>query len=112
MRLYDNALAHADDSLLLMRELLDNRARAEQAHRWYLKDFLDLLIAMVRKVPSAKTLDDAEALARVYLLLGALNYFAVSGPTLKQMFGTRAFGGQKEHFPRELRRLVRLSLGR
>jgi AcrR family transcriptional regulator len=112
LRLFDNASHHSDDTLLLMRELLDNRARAEQAHRWYLKDFLDSLASMVRKVPGGKGLTQSEALARVYLLLGAINYVAVSTPTLRQMYGQREFGALKDQFPLELRRLVRASLGR
>jgi AcrR family transcriptional regulator len=109
LKLYRNLFDHPDDTQLLMREILDNRPRAERSHSWYLRDFLDSIVAMVRKAPGALT--ETEALARVYLWLGAINYFAVSEPTLRQMYGDPAFNALKDQFPQEVRRLVRTSFG-
>jgi AcrR family transcriptional regulator len=109
LNLYSNTLEHPDDTQLLMRELLDNKGRAKQAHSWYLKDFLKAVVSMVRKTPSSRALTEAEALARVYLILGAISFFAVSQPTLRQMYDRRAFSALKDQFPLEVRRVVRES---
>lgn len=106
LKLYRNSVDHPDDTQLLMRELLDNKGRAEQAGNWYLKTFLDSLTSMARDVPEREALSEPEALARVYQALGAINYFAISEPTLKQMYGKRAYGRLQSQFPRELKRLV------
>jgi hypothetical protein len=91
-----------------MRELLDNKDRAEKVHRWYMKDFLNSMVTIVREVPGLK-LTETEALARVYLIFGAFNYFLISQPTLKQMYGKRTFSALKDVMPTEIQRLVRRS---
>ena len=95
------------DAQLLMRELLDNAPRAEAATTWYLKPYLEELVRMVRQIPGEADLDDAEALATIYQLLGAANYIAMSGPTLTRMFGAAAFERMAEAYPAVLRRLIR-----
>ncbi|MEM6912418.1 MAG: TetR/AcrR family transcriptional regulator [Pseudomonadota bacterium] len=88
-------------SRLLMRELLDNKRRADRAGVWYLKPFLENLVLMMQRLPAWKGVSDTVALAAVYQLLGAINYYAVSEPTLSGILGgqrygelDRAFGGQ------------------
>jgi AcrR family transcriptional regulator len=111
LRLYANAVDHPEDTQLIMRELLDNRPRAEQAQSWHLKDFLGSMAAMVRKASTARALSETEALARVYLALGAFNFFVISEPTLTQMYGAAGFSALKDEFPVEIRRLVRTFFG-
>ena len=103
----DDAPDDVLDAQLLMRELLDNAPRAEAATTWYLKPYLQELVAMVRRIPGEEALDDAEALATIYQLLGAANYLAMSGPTLTRMFGADAFGALEASYPVVLRRLIR-----
>ena len=81
---------HAAQTRLLMRELLDNKRRADTASTWYLKGFLERLIDMVQEVPGWSNATEAEAFALVYQWLGAINYFAISGPTLTGIFGPGA----------------------
>ena len=107
---YGDGIVRSEQMQLLMRELLDNRRRAEQAHSWYLKSFLDALIAMIRRVPGWEAASEADALASVYQLLGAINYFAISEPTLIQMYGKRKYGRLEEAYPARLRALIRASL--
>lgn len=98
------SLQHSDDTRLLMRELLDNKRRAESARTWYLTAFLDTLADQARDA-----LGDAEparSLALVYQLLGAVNYFVVSRPTLEQMLGTRTFADLNAAYEYELRSLI------
>ena len=72
---------------LLMRELLDNNARATNAENWYLREFLERLIVMVKAIEGLQTLSDEEALIFAYQLLGAVNYFLISPATLSGIFG-------------------------
>ena len=100
-------LDQSDGTRILMRELLDNRYRAQSARTWYLKPYLDRLIAMVKSIPAASHLSDAQALAAVYQLIGAVNYLIISEPTLSSMYGKRHFEEMKRAYPEALRAIVR-----
>ena len=91
---------------LLMRELLDNNARAANAQNWYLEDFLKRLIAMVKAIESLQTLSDEEALICAYQLLGAVNYFLISPPTLTGIFGQEQLTELSKRFSAELSLLI------
>lgn len=106
LKLYQNSVERPDDAQLLMRELLDNKGRVEQASNWYLKTFLDSLTSLARDFPAREALTESQVLARVYQVLGAINYFAVSEPTLRRMYGKRAYDRLQSQFPRELKHLV------
>ena len=91
---------------VLMRELLDNKGRAETAGTWYLKGFLENLIDQVKDVPSWQDAGDAEILAFVYQILGAINYFGISQPTLKGIFGSDFYQRLDEKYPDQLLHLI------
>ena len=95
---------------LLMRELLDNKQRTEEAGTWYLKPFLQTLISMVRAAPNWHGADDMEALALVYQWLGAISYFAISQPTLMGIFGDGQNRALKKAFAPQLSTLILTSL--
>ena len=105
-----HGLEDPETTQLIMRELLDNKQRAEHAGTWYLKPFLEALIALVRKVPGHEDKSDAHALALVYQLLGAVNYFLVSEPTLREMFGKGHYDEMKTKYPDEFKKLIRARL--
>lgn len=107
---FDEAEVNSEDLRLLMRELLDNERRAAEAASWYLKPFLDALIAMVKRAPGWERASDMQALALIYQFLGAVNYFAISAPTLTQMFGKRAYRDISDEYPGRLRTMVRAGL--
>ncbi|TWJ09202.1 TetR/AcrR family transcriptional regulator [Altererythrobacter ishigakiensis] len=90
-------------SRLLMREILDNRARAEMAGSWYLKSFLEELTAMLRAVPRWTKASDEKVLAAIIQLLGAVNYHAVSGPTFRGIFGAQSIDRVDAAFENQLR---------
>ncbi len=103
----------ADDAIrarLLMRELLDNRYRAETAGVWRLKPFLKSLIAMAKEAPGWSHATDAQALALVYQLLGAVNYYAISAPTLRGILGGPGARALKQAFPAQLETLVEAAI--
>ena len=111
LRVLVNVHEHAEDTQLLMREVLDNRPRAGESHHWYLTDFLNGIVAIARRTPGGARLTPAEALMRVYALFGALNYFAISKPSLEQMFGDYTYDRLHEALPAEVRRQVRAAFG-
>ena len=110
LNLCREGLRNPQSTQLIMRELLDNKQRAEKAGTWYLKPFLEGLIRLVRQVPGHEDKSDPQALALVYQLLGAVNYFLVSEPTLRQMFGKHDYDEMKERYPDEFKTLVRARL--
>jgi len=97
---------------LLMRELLDNRQRADRAGTWYLKTFLEDLISLIKDIPAWRDASDADALARVYQLLGAINYFAISAPTLIGIFGLSEYDALESAFPNQLEHLIDSAISR
>lgn len=105
------ALSHPDDTRLLMRELLDNKRRAEGAARWYLEPFLRDLITRVQATRRWQNAPDPQALAVAYQLLGAVSYFVISEPTLARIFGDAQFAEMQDIFDGELRRTVQAILG-
>ena len=100
----------ADATRVLVRELLDNKRRADSAGTWYLKPFLERLMAMVKAVPNWSDASDAEALALIYQFLGAINYFGISQPTLTGIFGEAAYQDLQAAYPSQLEKLIRAGL--
>ena len=70
--------------ILLLRELLDNRERAEQAHKWYMRPFLDDLVQIVELNQTPP--EQVYPLAFAYQLLGATQYYLISQPTLRKLY--------------------------
>ena len=101
-----STVRHRDDTQLLMRELLDNRRRAETSRTWYLKPFLETLTDMVMSDQRRRFRSRSTALAFVYQLLGAITYFAVSETTLKRMYGSQDFESLQTAYEKELRKLI------
>ena len=91
---------------LLMRELLDNNARATNAENWFLKEFLERLIVMVKAIEGLQTLSDEEALIFAYQLLGAVNYFLISPATLSGIFGKDVMQRMSANFSVDLDSLI------
>lgn len=115
LKAYFLALLKKDDlgqhaTTVLMRELLDNKRRADTAGTWYLKGFLQTLIDQVKEVRSWQDASDAEVLVYVYQILGAINYFGISAPTLTGIFGAEFYGRLDENYPGQLVQLIEAGL--
>lgn len=93
------------DAQLIMRELLDNRPRAEGKRKWYLRGFLESLTELTQTLSGPQGLSKAEALARTFQVMGAVNYFAISDPTLKTMFGKDVYDDVEHVFLDQLEQL-------
>jgi len=89
-----------------MRELLDNNARATNTENWYLREFLERLIVMVKAIEGLQSLSDDEALIFAYQLLGAVNYFLISPATLTGIFGKDVMQRISTNFSVELDSLI------
>ena len=85
--LLTHSFSKPEQTTLLMRELLDNKRRADNAQTWYLKPFLKRLTSMLGRTEIWQTASEPELLAAVYLLLGSFNYVIISAPTLQAIFG-------------------------
>lgn len=107
---YRAQIEDQDSARLIMRELLDNEQRADQAGNWYLKEYLEELVTTAQSVESGEPRSRARSLALIYQLLGAAHYFAVSQPTLGSIFGKTELADTRACFEAELRRLVRAAL--
>ena len=97
---------------LLMRELLDNNARAVSAENWYLREFLERLIGMVKAIEGLQALSDEEALIFAYQLLGAVNYFLISPATLGGIFGEKYLAKISTGFSFALNSLIESGISR
>lgn len=111
LKQFFNTLAEPTDinarrTRLLMRELLDNGARATTAENWYLRHFLKRLTAMISTVDELRLLSDEEALIFAYQLLGAVNYFLISPATLSGIFGEDMLKRMSVNFSAELDSLI------
>lgn len=104
--LYTPGTEGKETTRVLMRELLDNKNRADSAGTWYLKPFLAALTNMVKAIPNWQDASDAEAFTLVYQLLGAINYFGISEPTLKGIYGADHYAKIEARFPEQLERLI------
>ena len=63
-------------------------------------------MVLMQQFSPAGSLTKAEAFARTYQIVGAVNYFAVSDPTLKKMFGQETYGDVEAVFLAQLEALV------
>lgn len=95
------------DTQILVRELLDNQARAEKVKDWYLLPFLGEIVAVVQRIRGFERIPAATAFCMVYQLLGSIEYFAISTATLTRMYGEEAYESFRDEFPMELRSQIR-----
>lgn len=83
----NGALSQPDDARLVIRALLDSDAYAKT---WPLKPYLNKLVRIALETKRWKGASPEEVFAGLYQLIGAIQYFAISTPTLSGMYGDRA----------------------
>ena len=103
---YQESRANLPRGLILMRELLDNKRRADSAGTWYLKSYLENLTELAARVPGLSDLTFSRRFTLVYQLLGAINYFLFSEPTLRGIFGEDQIEAFEADFPMQLDALI------
>lgn len=77
-------LSDQRDVRLVVRALLDSDAKAKT---WPLKPYLDRLVELIHATPRGVVLSHDQALAEAYRFIGAVQYIAISLPTLEGIFG-------------------------
>lgn len=87
-----------EDARLIMRELLDNSERAQKSHRWYLRRFLNECVALVGNTKDWQDKSLHAQTAAVYQAIGAINYLAISGPTLEAIWDKDRVQGLSDAF--------------
>ena len=107
LSIYDLSLEAPHETRIIVRELLDSERRASEVHSWYLKPFLDSLVEITRAIPRRTSLNRADALTKVYPMLGAMSYFIVSDVVLHQIYGKANYGRMQRRYPDEIRKQVR-----
>ena len=105
--LYVESRENPLDTRILVRELLDNQARAEKAKDWYLRPFLAEIVSVAQQVPGFEGASFSAVFAMVYQLIGCIQYFAISTPTLSRMYDGETFERIRDDFPIELRNQIR-----
>jgi AcrR family transcriptional regulator len=78
------ARSDARDARLVVRALLDSDAAARH---WPLRPYLDRLIALIQSVPGRAETPSETALAWSYQIIGAVQYLAISAPTVAGIYG-------------------------
>lgn len=76
----------------------------------YLKGFLQNLIDQVKDIPLWQQAEDAQILAFVYQILGAINYYGISESTLTGIFGRDFYGELNANYPYQLVHLIDAAL--
>lgn len=99
------------DTRVLMHELLDHKRREAPPEKWYFKTFLDELVAALDAVGNWKKRKFAEKLARIYLLISAIEYFAASSAVLARFYGDKEQHNIAEEFRSALRAQLRQLVG-
>ncbi len=107
LSLYHAAIENPDGTHLLVREMLDNESRADEAQNWYLVPFLNGLVSVVRRVPTLRNASEAAIFTFIYQVLGGIEYFIISRTTLTRMYGKEAYEDFQHQFPMELQNQVR-----
>lgn len=95
------------DTQILVRELLDNQARADKVKDWYLLPFLAEIVEVAQRIRGFEDIPAAKVFCMVYQVLGSIEYFAISEATLTRMYGGEGYAGFRDAFPTELRGQIR-----
>ena len=107
LAIYQHSLAAPLGTRVLMCELLENQERAQKAEAWFLRPFLDQIVGTLDQVDDLVNVPRAQKFAAMYQMLGAIEYFAISRPTLTRMYGQIEYGAIASAYPDELRAQVR-----
>ena len=108
--LLKKSLAEKEETMLLMREILDNKNRSNSSQKWYLKDFLKSLTLILSKTPNWENASEAEMLSSIYMLLGSIEYSVISEPTLNSIYGKKTYSSFKNNLPLSLRNMVLITV--
>lgn len=105
--IYHSALKNPLDARVLMRELLDDQRRDAPEAEWFLKTFLNEITGVLDGVEALAGLSFTQKFARVYVLMGAIQYFVASSFVLTRFYGDEEWDRLTKEYPKQLRAQVR-----
>ena len=90
-RFLDWSLDHGDYASLLLRELMENPARAQKARRWYLLPLIEAYAAAIRAGQARASFGPCDPEMFAFYVTGAVTHAQASTVTIQQMLevGTR-----------------------
>lgn len=103
---FDTACDSPLDTKILMRELIDNQRRDTPPEEWYLKRFLDSLLDRLDAIEAVAGLSRAQKLARIYMIMSAIEYFAASEAVLNRFYGAAEYESISRAYRDDLRSQV------
>ena len=89
-----STVSQPEDAQLVMRALLDSDAKART---WPMKPYLDQMIELVCASSGKPNLSQAEALAWLFPVIGAVQYLAISATAITGMYGKKTLRDQPAH---------------
>ncbi|MEM7301619.1 MAG: TetR/AcrR family transcriptional regulator [Pseudomonadota bacterium] len=89
------SIVQSNDARLVIHALLDSESNAQN---WPMKPYLDRLIELVLAVPEGKINSRGEALAWIFQIVGAIQYFAISSTAITGMYGSGDAQSSARHF--------------
>ena len=105
--LYDVAIEYPLDTKVLLRELVDDQRREAPEEEWYLRFTINRMVNILDQVDALRDVTSAEKLARVYMGISAVEFFAGSASVLQRFYGNDHYSQVKAAYPDELRALLR-----
>ena len=102
-------LSLPDDARLTVRALLDVQTNAKV---WPMKVYLDSLIEIASHTPVGQEASETELRARVFQLIGAVQYFAISMNAIGGMYGKTQASELTARFSKQISDTVDSLFGR
>ncbi|WP_342642828.1 TetR/AcrR family transcriptional regulator [Rhodoligotrophos ferricapiens] len=99
----DWAFDHEHYAQLLLRELMENRVRAQAARKWHLAQIIGSYVGQIQRGQADGSVRPFDAEMFVFYVTGAITHFAAAAPTVQRMLGMASFDETVERFRRTLR---------
>lgn len=87
--LFDWTLARPHYARIVMRELIDNAARAERVERWYFAEIIDALSKIIAEGQKRGALRACDPMLFLFHVIGSVSYFLGGLPTIAGIAGVR-----------------------
>lgn len=102
------ALRDSEDVRLVIRALLDSNPRARV---WPLRPYLDKLTELAGRSRGGQAMSEDEIRARIFQVFGAIQYVAISTPTISGMYGPGTVEAMADLFDGILAEALRAFVG-
>jgi AcrR family transcriptional regulator len=105
--IYRAVSADPRDAAVVTYELLETQRRDAPPEEWYFRQFLDRVVQVLDEVEGLAEWSFARKFTSVFQILSAIQYFAISGATLRRFYGEEDHDRFSALHPVELRAQVR-----